>query len=197
MDEVSMRSPLAGMRLPASEQVASVTAGAPTFRYVLRGDVEVMRGFLSGLSLPLPERINTATRLDKRAVLMLGPDECWVLSPDWLAPSEGLDFGGHALGVHSLVDVSHRNVGMVVTGPMVEDVFAAGCPLPLSLKAFPVGRSTRTLFAKIEIVLWRQGERAFHVECGASLVPYLVGLLATAIAEEEALLACRAAGEVG
>ena len=49
-----------------------------------------------------------------------------------------------------------------------------------SLKAFPVGFATRTLFDKAEIVLWRRAEATFHIEVWRSFAPYLAASLAEA-----------------
>ncbi len=62
---------------------------------------------------------------------------------------------------HSLVEVSHRQIALEVSGPHAAAVLNAGCPLNLDLSAFPVGMCTRTVFAKAEIVLWRTDETVF------------------------------------
>jgi sarcosine oxidase subunit gamma len=117
----------------------------------------------------------------KRAALWLGPDE-------WLLIAEGADAGTIA-GVlesvlegtaHSLVDVSHRQIGLIASGPAAARVVNAGCPLDLSLEAFPVGFATRTLFDKAEIVLWRRAEAVLHIEIWRSFAPYLAASLAEA-----------------
>ena len=79
---------------------------------------------------------------------------------------------------HSLVDVSHRQIGLVASGPAAARVLNAGCPLDLDLGAFPVGMCTRTVFAKTEIVLWRTGADVFHVEVWRSFASYLTEFLA-------------------
>jgi sarcosine oxidase, subunit gamma len=81
---------------------------------------------------------------------------------------------------HSLVDVSHRQIGLIASGPAAARVLNAGCPLDLGLKAFPVGFATRTVFDKGEIVLWRRAETNFHIEIWRSFAPYLAGSLAEA-----------------
>ena len=81
---------------------------------------------------------------------------------------------------HSLVDVSHRQIGLIASGPAAARVLNAGCPLDLDLKAFPVGFATRTLFDKVEIVLWRRAETNFHIEIWRSFASYLAGSLAEA-----------------
>jgi sarcosine oxidase subunit gamma len=42
---------------------------------------------------------------------------------------------------------------------------------------------TRTVFAKAEVVLWRTGADAFHVEVWRSFAPYVLGLLEEAARE--------------
>ena len=61
-----------------------------------------------------------------------------------------------------------------------------GCPLDLSLKAFPVGMCTRTIFGKATIMLWRPEESAFRLEVWRSFAPYVWQLLDEARGE----LAC-------
>jgi sarcosine oxidase, subunit gamma len=81
---------------------------------------------------------------------------------------------------HSLVDVSHRQVGLIAAGPAAARVLNAGCPLDLDPHAFPVGFATRTLFDKVEIVLWRRAEATFHIEIWRSFAPFLAASLAEA-----------------
>jgi sarcosine oxidase subunit gamma len=129
----------------------------------------------------LPSQLGVAGEGDKRAALWLGPDE-------WLLIADGADAA--AIGdvlesvldgtAHSLVDVSHRQIGLVASGPTAARVLNAGCPLDLDLKAFPVGFATRTLFDKVEIVLWRRAEATFHIEIWRSFAPYLAASLTEA-----------------
>jgi sarcosine oxidase subunit gamma len=128
-----------------------------------------------------PSELGPAGEGAGRAALWLGPDE-WLLIADG---GDAADIGGVLESVldgtaHSLVDVSHRQIGLAASGPAVARVLNAGCPLDLDLKAFPVGFATRTLFDKIEIVLWRRAEASFHVEVWRSFAPYLTGSLAEA-----------------
>ena len=113
--------------------------------------------------------------------MWLGPDE-WLLIADG---ADAADIGDTLESVlegtaHSLVDVSHRQIGLVASGPAAARVLNAGCPLDLSLNAFPAGFATRTLFDKIEIVLWRRAETTFHVEVWRSFAPWLAASLAEA-----------------
>jgi sarcosine oxidase subunit gamma len=82
--------------------------------------------------------------------------------------------------LHSAADISHRNIGIIVSGPHVEACLSAGCPQDLSLATFPVGACSRTLFGKVEIVLLRLDAQTFRVECWRSFSDYVFGLLAEA-----------------
>jgi sarcosine oxidase subunit gamma len=153
----------------------------PAARFILRGAeaVRVACGMVFGAEPPA--HLGLTGEGDKRAALWLGPDE-WLLiadGADALAMSDVLEsvLEGTA---HSLVDVSHRQIGLVASGPATARVLNAGCPIDLGLKAFPVGFATRTVFDKVETVLWRRAETAFHVEIWRSFAPYLAALLTEA-----------------
>lgn len=123
---------------------------------------------------------------DQAAALWLGPDEQLLLGP------EGADLAATLAPAlrdlpHSLVDVSHRQIALEVSGPHAAAVLNAGCPLDLDLSAFPVGMCTRTVFAKAEIVLWRTSEDVFHVEVWRSFASYVTEFLAE-VAREVAFL---------
>jgi sarcosine oxidase subunit gamma len=81
---------------------------------------------------------------------------------------------------HSLVDVSHRQIALAVSGPQAATLLAAGCPLDLDERAFPVSMCTRTVLARAEIVLWRTGTQVFHIEVWRSFAGYLCAFLAEA-----------------
>eukprot|EP01037_Dinobryon_pediforme_P030626 gene30626-34769_t len=112
-----------------------------------------------------------------RAALWLGPDE-WQLigtTSDHQAIRDTV--ARTVIEPHSLVDISHRNTGLIVTGSKVEPVLNAGNPLDLTLAAFPVGMCTRTLIGKCDIVLWRKRTDTFHIECFRSFLPYVHAFL--------------------
>ena len=89
-------------------------------------------------SLSAPSRLcdsGRRARASRRAAFWLGPDE-------WLLIAEGADSAplGEMLEsvldgtAHSLVDVSHRQIGLIASGPAAARVLNAGCPLDLDLK---------------------------------------------------------------
>jgi sarcosine oxidase subunit gamma len=108
---------------------------------------------------------------DDVTALRLGPDELLLLLPEGEIPVLVLP------KPYSLVDISHRQVGILLEGPEAADMLNAGCPLDLDEAAFPVGMATRTLFMKADIVLWRVAPQKFHVEVWRSFAPYVWSLL--------------------
>ncbi len=183
-------SALAGLSLPSASGVAHLVEATIAARLVLRAPVEVAARMLAASGLENPTGINRAIRTAAGSSLQLGPDEWLVLAASGPAGELAAAMAAAAgAASHALLDVSERSVAMTLEGPRVEDVLAAGCPLPLEIQAFAVGRATRTLWAKAEIVLWRQEPRRFHIEVARSFAPYLVGSLAQAIANEAAFVA--------
>jgi sarcosine oxidase, subunit gamma len=168
LSSVAGGSPVGGVTLEAV---------SPRTRFILRGDAGAsVAGDAFGAALPRqPNRASTA---GDRAALWLGPDEWLLLGPE-------LDDGAlrgdleQALATvpHALVDVSHRQTGILLSGPGAADVLNAAVPLELTEEAFPVGMATRTIFEKAEIVLWRTGPETFHVEVWRSFAPYVWDLM--------------------
>ena len=127
----------------------------------------------------LTGRINTAITAGGRRAARLGPDEWLLMAPpgddDALTDAIGRALEGHH---HALVDISHRNVSIVVSGTQAPIVLNAGVALDLDDTVFPAGSATRTVLGKAEIVLLRPGaDRRYHVICWRSFVPYVQGFL--------------------
>ena len=163
--------------------VAHLTPAAPAERVSLRARSEDVAAGSAALGRALPTTAKTSASAGSRHALWLGPDE-------WLLIDEGEGGMMAALAacqaLHSAVDVSHRNTAILVAGLGAATTLNGGCPLDLSLKAFPVGACARTLFGKIEVVLFRTAEDAFRLECWRSFSEYAFGLLAEA-AEDAAI----------
>ncbi len=177
---LEVRSPLAGFVFPASLRFTLAEA-PPAARFILRGSEAVRVSCGMAFGAELPSRLGPAGESAGRAGLWLGPDE-WLLIADG---ADAADTGGMLESVlegtaHSLVDVSHRQIGLIASGPAAARVLNAGCPLDLDPHPFPVGMATRTLFDKVEIVLWRRAEATFHIEIWRSFAPFLAASLAEA-----------------
>jgi sarcosine oxidase, subunit gamma len=148
-------------------------------RLILRGGQQVAAAAAGTLGFGLPVQPCRAAGSIGRATLWLGPDEWLVLAPesDTIAHDLAQALQGHA---HSLVDVSHRQVAIRVSGSAAAGLVNAGCPLDLHVDAFPVDMCTRTLLGKTEIVLWRREEESFHIEVMRSFARYLRDFLSEA-----------------
>jgi sarcosine oxidase, subunit gamma len=174
------RFPLDDASLPSGPQLALAEAPLAD-RFIFRGDEEARAACSASFGAELPKKLGSAGEGDDRAALWLGPDE-------WLLIVGGVDAEmfpvetEQALGSepYSLVDVSHRQIGLTVSGPVSPRALSAGCPLDLHPSAFPVGMATRTIFDKAEIVLWRRDAETFQVEVWRSFALYLVAALTEA-----------------
>jgi sarcosine oxidase subunit gamma len=173
-------------RAPQITTCALVRALPPASRYILRGNPQVMTAAGAALGLTISQiACRAATNGSQAAALWLGPDEQLLIGP------ESADLAATLQPVlrelpHSLVEVSHRQIALEISGPHAAAVLNAGCPLDLDSSAFPVGMCTRTVFAKAEIVLWRTDETVFHVEVWRSFTSYVTEFLAE-VAREFAL----------
>jgi sarcosine oxidase subunit gamma len=176
---MSRTSPLAGLSLPSKVGVAAVTDPGPSARVIYRGAPELCS---AAYGVALPTTPMRAHAEGDCAALWLGPDEWLLLMPDAEGSTIGAALAQSLPGqAASLVDVGHRQIGFSVTGPRVAELLNSGCPLDLDVAAFPVGMCTRTILAKVEIILWRTAEDAFHIEIARSLAPYAVELLREAM----------------
>ena len=165
-------------RAPQIIACAFVRALPAASRYILRGGPQVMTAAGSALGLTISQiACRAATNGTQAAALWLGPDEQLLIGPESADLAATLQPALRSLS-HSLVEVSHRQIALEVSGPHVTDVLNAGCPLDLDLSAFPVGMCTRTVLTKAEIVLWRTDETVFHVEVWRSFASYVTELLA-------------------
>lgn len=144
-------------------------------RASLRAPADAVASLSSALGVSLPTRPKTSATGAGITALWLGPDEWLLIGP------EGTDFiglAGRSGTFHSMVDVSHRNIGILVEGPGARVAVSSACPHDLTEASFPVGACTRTVFGKMEIVLYRESEETYRVECWRSFADYCFGMLA-------------------
>lgn len=155
-----------------------IHAASPRAKLLLRchPDSAALAGTAFGVTPPL-----TACRAavaGERAALWLGPDE-WLL---FAAPKDTRAITGELIAAlagrpHAVVDVSHRSAGIMLSGAQAAPLINHGCPLDLSLLAFPIGSCTRTVFERAGIILWRTEEQRFHLEIERSFAAYVWHLL--------------------
>jgi sarcosine oxidase subunit gamma len=161
-----------------AEQEASVRTLGSATRFIFQGGAAARDAAGRGFGVALPTAACRSESAGHRAALWLGPDEGLLLA---LAGEESMVLaaleGGLAGLPHSLVDVTHRQVALAVTGPRARELLASGCPLDLSPDSYPVGMCARTLLAKAEVVLWRRSAEEYHLETGRSFSGYVLGWL--------------------
>jgi sarcosine oxidase subunit gamma len=165
-------------------EAAWMRVKAPGSRLILQCDVAARAAAATVWGVPFSEKSCRAHAQGERATLWLGPDEhmLWQAARDVAMPTEELE---QALSPypHSLVDVSHRQVALEISGPHAAIILAGACPLDLDVREFPIHMCTRTVLAKSQIVLWRTAPEVFHVEVWRSFQSYVQDLL-TEIARE-------------
>ena len=144
----------------------------------LRYSVRIKKADLSAVKkasgLKFPAKIGTSHISAALHILCLGPDEWLVISE----PKEKTKLSKAFTKIEkdylvSITDISHRNIGFDIMGPEATKAIIAGCPLDLSLMAFPVGKATRTVFESASILLTRINETHFTIECWRSFAPYM------------------------
>ena len=133
----------------------------------------------------IPARIGEMSSAAQKTALCLGPDEWLLLAPE----DEGEEIVARFAKLnerttHSLVDVSHRSVGIDVSGPAAALALNAGCPLELD--ALPVGGGTRTVLDKAEIILMKLENEHYRLEIMRSFAPFVWSFLSSAGREFDA-----------
>jgi len=176
-----MRDLSAERRSPLLMDSPLVRPLPPAVRIVLRGREPARITAERTFGAPIPTTACRAGVQGERAALWLGPDEWLLIAPEAAGAGvlAGLESALSGLP-GSLVEVSHRQLGVEIQGPRAALLLAAGCPLDLEASAFPVGMCTRTMLAKTEIVLWRTAPETFRVEVWRSFAAYLSAFLAEA-----------------
>ncbi|HKD55387.1 MAG TPA: sarcosine oxidase subunit gamma family protein [Steroidobacteraceae bacterium] len=158
-----------------------VDALPPASRFIMRGGVKVSTTAGTVFGVEVPTVACRAHGAGERAALWLGPDEWLLIAPLTDGNTLERSLSGALKDLpHSLVDVSHRQTALVVSGPFATMLLAAGCPLDLDERSFPVGMCTRTMFAKAEVVLWRTAAATFRLEVWRSFAAYVSLYLADA-----------------
>ena len=181
------RQPPAGLApLPQSPGV-TITLAPPMQRWIFRGSADAARACGSTFGVDLPERACHAVAAGGKAALWLGPDEWLLLSPP------GTEFDPRGLPApHSVVNVSHRQLGIEISGAGAGALLNAHVNLDFDTNVdanvdtkagtptFTAGMSSRTLLGKAEIVLWRRSDEVYHMEVWRSFAVYIMGMLAEA-----------------
>jgi sarcosine oxidase subunit gamma len=168
--------------VPATEWMKPLPAAT---RFILSGDARARAAAAPIWGAAFADDACRAVTEGTRATLWLGPDEYLLLDADAGAQAALAEALERALGgmPHSLVDISHRQFALELSGPHSTAILSGACPLDLDLEEFPIGMCTRTALAKADIVLWRTRDDRFHLEVWRSFAGYVTGLLSEIAAE--------------
>ena len=179
MPDVATRSLPALPAAAAAPAAKWMRALPPAMRFILHGDAGMRAVAATTWGAGFAEEPCRSVVQGSRATLWLGPDEYLLLGG---ADESDLDVAAAIEAAlndmpHALVNISHRQFALEVSGPQAATILNGACPLDLDVSEFPVNMCTRTLLAKAEIVLWRVREDAFHIEVSRSFSGYVTGLL--------------------
>jgi sarcosine oxidase subunit gamma len=153
---------------PAVHAGVTIALRPPVQRWSLRA--REAAALETRLGRKLPDRIGET--LDD--IACLGPDE-WL----WRSAAASPQDPGAGLPL-SIVDVSERSVGFIVEGRQARAVLNAGCPL--DLERFAVGRTTRTAYEGVEIILHRESDQRWTIDVWRSFSEWMWLHLNTAAA---------------
>jgi sarcosine oxidase subunit gamma len=167
--------------LPAVPTTPWLKPLPPALRLILNGGVAARNAAARVWGADFSEEACRAVVGGGRATLWLGPDEYLLLEfasqPETQPPAHAALEEILRDMPCALVDISHRQFAIEVSGPHAALILNGGCPLDLDLAKVPIGMCTRTVFAKADIVLWRTRGDAFHLEVWRSFSGYVTGLL--------------------
>lgn len=153
----------------------TISLAPPMARYSLRA--RQAQALETVLKVKPPKKIGST----EGGIACLGPDE-WLLrtlAGTTIPMGAGLPI--------AITDVSERSICLVVDGPRAAQILMSGCPLDLD--RFAVGRTTRTIYETVEIIVVREAENRFHVEVWRSFATWLWIALTTSASHIQRRLA--------
>ena len=173
---IQERNALSGLELPGVGGRLSVTVAEDCARFSLRVRPGNRAKAGEAFGCAMPARIGGLASSGERLALCLGPDEWFLTVP---SPEAGAihDRFAAAMDVpHSLVEVSHREVGIEVRGTAATLALSSVCAL--DLEAMPSGSATRTILDKAQAVLVKHAPDHYRIEVWQSFAGHLWTLLA-------------------
>ena len=158
----------------AESAAARISLAAPCARLSLqaRGDLTLLD---TALGLVLPDRVGRRAEAGEVEAICLGPEEWMLHAPEPKADAiRAACAGVYATLPHSLVDVSGREVSFVIDGPRAAELLTLGCPRDID--SIAVGEGRRTVLDDVTVILWRDGDALFRLDCWHSFAPHLLHL---------------------
>jgi sarcosine oxidase, subunit gamma len=172
---IQERNALTGLgRLEVADRL-SVAAADDCARFSLRVRAEGRAKAGDAFGSTLPARIGDLASVGDRLAICLGPDEWHLTAPSGEAGAIEERFAATMDGAYSLVDVSHREVGIDVRGPAATLALSSFCAL--DPEAMPSGSATRTILDKSQAVLIKHAPDNYRIEVWQSFAGHVWTLL--------------------
>lgn len=136
------------------------------------------------LGAKIPTKIGALVRIGDIAVACLGPDEWYIWADEAARQTIMQAFAKlYESQPHSLVDISHRETGIDITGPQAEWLLNAASPLNLAEMSAP--GANRTIFDHAQIILMKWDAEHYRIEVWNSFADHVWTLLELASNEVE------------
>jgi len=156
-------------------------------KLALRGDrAKIGEAVTQTVGVSLPEACK-ATRQDETAILWIGPDEFWIVTPDGAEAAFARGLETALAGVHhQIADVSSYYTAIELSGTRARDMLMKLSTLDLDKSAFTEGDVAGSMFASAQATLWQvdadDAERGpvFRLFVRRTMADYLWCLLAEA-----------------
>lgn len=153
-------------------------------RFSLRIDPQMREAAGTCFGLELPAEIGALTRSGNLGAVKLGPDEWYLLAAE--ADRAGIEARFTDLGAsqpHSLVDVSHREVGIGIEGR--DAALLLQSSIAFDIEKMQPGTGCRTIFDRVQIILLREDADRFRIEVWHSFSEHVWHFLGTVAREIE------------
>ena len=153
-------------------------------RFSLRCRPNSVSGLSKAFGCELPGEIGQTRISALRLALKLGPDEWQLYAPEQEAEPIVRAFADcYGDDTHSLVDISNREISLLVAGNHAALALRSGCAF--DIEAMQIGGTTRTSFNGADIVLTRHEHEKYRVDVWRSFATHVIGILRAASREIE------------
>ncbi|MBQ0709305.1 MULTISPECIES: sarcosine oxidase subunit gamma [unclassified Ochrobactrum] len=153
-------------------------------RFILRMAPAKLALAEKALGAKIPARIGSLERTGDIAVACIGPDEWYIWADQGKLETITQAFAKlYDSEPHSLVDVSHRETGIDISGPKAEWLLNAASPLNLAEMQAP--GAARTIFDHAQIILMKWDAEHYRIEVWNSFADHVWTLLELASNEVE------------
>jgi len=174
--------PLQGRQLSlGGTQPLMIRAGIETSRFNLRIDPASLSAASQVFGLALPETIGGLALSSEpegqgKSAIMIGPDEWYLTAPIAQYNQIIADFAKfYETQLHSLVDISNREISIVVEG--TQSAYLLQALIAFDVENMAVASGRRTILDRVQIILMREQQDRFRIELWASFAEHVWQLL--------------------